>query len=81
MILNDFASPENLQKIVIKAIPELQMGDLISWQGRYWRIYDIKTTLDPSAGFIQELMLLQRTITTYFRIGISTIGGSDQIAP
>jgi hypothetical protein len=81
MILNDFASPENLQKIIIRAIPELQMGDLLSWQGRYWRVFDIKNTLDPAVGFIQELMLLQRSITTYFRIGFSTIGGSDQIAP
>lgn len=81
MILNDFSSPENIQKITIGAIPELQLGDLISWQGRYWRIYDIKTTLDSSYGFIQELTMLQRTIVTYFRIGVSTIGGSDKIAP
>jgi hypothetical protein len=81
MILQDFSSPENIQKITIKAMPELQLGDLISWQGRYWRIFDIKTTLDPSVGFTQELLLLQRAITTYFRIGISTIGGSDKIAP
>lgn len=81
MILNDFSDPENLQKITIKAMPELQLGDLISWQGRYWRIFDIKSTIDPSAGFIQELLLLQRTITTYFRIGISTIGSTDRIAP
>lgn len=81
MILNDFAEPENLQKIKIRALPELQLGDLISWQGRYWRIFDIKTKLNPGEGFTQELQLLQRTITTYFRIGISTIGGSDKIAP
>lgn len=81
MILNDFSDPENLQIITIRAIPELQLFDLISWQGRYWRIFDIKTTLDPSVGYVQELTLLQRNITSYFRIGISTIGGSDKIAP
>lgn len=81
MILQDFAYPENLQRLTIRAIPELQMGDMTSWQGRYWRVYDLKTTLDPTAGFIQELMLLQRTIVTYFRIGVSTIGGTDRIAP
>lgn len=79
MILNDFSEIENLQRLTIRAIPELQLGDLISWQGKYWRIFDIKTTLDPSNGFVQELLLLQRTITTYFRIGISTIGGTDLI--
>lgn len=81
MILNDFAQPENLQRITIRAIPELQLGDLVSWQGRPWRVFDIKSRLSPGTGFTQELTLLQRTITTYFRIGISTIGGSDKIAP
>lgn len=79
MILNDFSDIENLQVITIRAIPELQLGDLISWQGRYWRIYNIRTSLDPSSGFVQELTMLQRTITNYFRIGISTIGGTDKI--
>ncbi len=81
MILNDFSNIENLQKITVRAMPDLQLGDLISWQGHYWRIFDIKTTLDPSQGFIQELLLLQRNVITYFRIGISTIGGTDRIAP
>ncbi|TAL08212.1 MAG: hypothetical protein EPO02_13575 [Nitrospirae bacterium] len=81
MILNDFSDPSNIQQITIKAMPQLQLGDLISWQGRYWRIFDYKTTLDPSVGFTQDLLLLQKTITSYFRIGISTIGGSDKISP
>lgn len=81
LILSDFGEPENLQEISIKAQPQLQLGDLISWQGRYWRVFGINTRLDPSSGFIQDLKLLQRTIQTYFRIGISTIGGTDRIAP
>lgn len=79
MILNDFAEIENLQRLTIKANPDLQLGDLVSWQGKYWRIFDIKSQLSPDSGFTQELLLLQRTITSYFRIGISTIGGSDKI--
>lgn len=81
MILNDFSDIENLQRLTIRAIPELQNGDLISWQGRYWRVFNMRTKLDPDVGFVQDIMVLQRTITTYFRIGISTIGGSDKIAP
>lgn len=81
MILNDFGAPENLQKITIRAIPELQLGDLVSWQGRYWRIFEIKANLSPQGGFVQDLTMLQRTITSYFRIGISTIGSGDKIAP
>lgn len=81
MILNDFSDIENLQKITIRALPQLQLGDLVSWQGKYWRVYDIKAKLNPGQGFVQELTMLQRTINSYFRIGISLIGGIDQIAP
>lgn len=81
MILEDHAEPENLQQIRIRAIPSLQLGDLISWQGRSWRIYGIKTSLDPGTGFVQDLSLLQRDIISYFRIGVSTIGGTDEISP
>lgn len=81
MVLNDFSEPENLQKITVRAKPDLQLGDLISWQGRYWRVFDIKTNINPSNGFTQDLTLLQRAINSYFRIGISSIGGSDRIAP
>lgn len=81
LILNDFSDPENLQTITIRARPQLQLGDLISWQGRYWRIFGIKTQMNPGIGFVQELQLLQRTIQSYFRIGISTIGSGDKIAP
>lgn len=81
MLLEDHSDPDRLQRIVIKALPELQLGDLISWQGLYWRIFGIKAFLDPDRGFTQELTLIQRTIQSYFRIGISTIGGSDKIAP
>lgn len=81
MILNDYAEPENIQDITIMAIPGLRVGDLISWQGIYWRVFNKRSRLEPSIGFVQELKLLKRTITSYFRIGISTIGGVDLIAP
>lgn len=81
MILDDFSEPENLQTITIRAIPELQLFDLISWQGRHWRVYNIRNTLDPESGYVQELTLLQREIIKYFRPGISLIGDVDKIAP
>lgn len=80
MILESYAQPENLQKLTIRAIPELQLGDLVSWQGRNWQIFNIESQLNPSVGFVQELTMLQRTIVKYFQIGISSIGSSDQIA-
>ncbi len=81
LILNDYANGENLQNIKIRALPELQFGDLVSWQGKYWRVYGIRTVVSSAEGFIQELNLLQRDLITYFRIGISSIGSTDQIAP
>lgn len=82
MILNDYSDIENLQKITIRALPQLQLGDLVSWQGHYFRIYDIKAKLNPGQGFVQELTMLQRdVINSYFIIGVSTIGSEAQIAP
>lgn len=81
IILGQFSTLEAQQKITIRAIPELQLGDLISWQGVYWRIYDIKSTVSPEQGYVQELTMLKRAIASYFTIGVSTIGGTDQIAP
>lgn len=80
-LLDNYSNIESLQVLTIRAIPELQLGDLISWQGKNWRIYDIKSTLSVSEGYIQELTLMQRNITTYFIIGVSAIGSTDQIAP
>lgn len=81
LLLQQFSDPESLQRITVRAMPELQPGDLVSWQGIDWRIYNIKTKLNPNEGFIQDILLLRRPVQTYFTIGISTIGGTDQIAP
>jgi hypothetical protein len=82
MILQDYGQIENIQTLTIRAMPSLQLGDLVSWQGRYWRIFGKKVKLDASEGFVQELKMLQRQARQYFRIGISTIGSStDAIAP
>jgi hypothetical protein len=81
MILQDYSTPDKLAELTIRAMPELQLGDLISWQGHYWRVYGIKTQIDPGNGFVQDLSLVQAATHHYFRIGISTIGGSDAIAP
>lgn len=81
LILDQFGEPENLLKMTIRAKPQLQLGDLISWQGEYWRIFGMRTTLDPSQGFLTDLDLVQRPTSVYFTVGVSQVGGSDQIAP
>lgn len=80
LILNQYSEPEQIQRITIRAIPELQNGDLVSWQGKSWRVFGIRAQVDPSVGFVQELTMLIDTAQTYFRIGISSIGGADRIA-
>lgn len=81
MILGDYSEPENVIEVKISAQPSIQLGDLISYQGRYWRVINIRSTLSKDGGFVQELTLLHKTINSYFRIGISAIGEHDKIAP
>lgn len=80
MLLQDYSEPENIQTVTIRAIPELQLGDKVSWKGIDWRIYHIATKLNPSEGFVQELTMLKRETRSFFTIGISLIGGVDGIA-
>lgn len=80
LLLNKYSEPDNVQKLTIRAIPELQRGDMVSWQGSYWRLYATKTAYSPSEGFIQEILLVKADTSTYFTIGISNIGGTDGIA-
>jgi len=81
MILERSAFPEDRLEITIKAMPDLQLGDMISYSGRWWQIFGLSIELSPSGGFVQNLKLLKRTIAKYFRIGVSEIGGTDIIAP
>lgn len=80
-ILLDYAVPQNLLELEVRAKPQRQLGDLVSWQGRQWRIWGVKTKLVPSVGNVQRLKMLQRNALSYFTVGVSTIGGSDIIAP
>lgn len=81
VILDRFSEPDNVLKISIRAVPELQLGDLISWQGHYWRVFSIRATFDEAVGFVQDLVMVKPRLTSYFTIGVSDIGGVDEIAP
>lgn len=83
LLLNSYSGPDRLQDMTIRAIPELQFGDLVSWRGLDWRVYGIRTRLDPSEGFVQDIVISQSQSSTiqYFTIGVSTIGSTDIIAP
>lgn len=83
IILNQYSDPDRLQILTIRAIPELQIGDLISWRGRDWRIYGVTGRISAGEGFVQDLLISQSASSTitYFTIGVSTIGSTDIIAP
>lgn len=82
LLLNRYSEPDRLQRLTIRAIPQLQFGDLISWQGGAWRVYGISSRISKSSGFVQELLISQseETSVEYFTIGLSTIGGEAIIA-
>lgn len=83
LLLEDYSVPSSIQTLTVRSKPELQLGDLVGWQGQNWRVIGIKTKIDPSVGFVQDLRILKRgaAAAVYFRIGISTIAGTDKIAP
>lgn len=82
LIVNQYSQPIGLSKINIRAVPQLQLGDIISYGGQQYRILGMRSDYDASNGFTQELTVASgmHLITTYFTIGVSTIGGGDPIA-
>ena len=80
LMLNRFSEPDSLQEITIRAKPNRHIGDLISWQGIAWRIFGIRNKMSVSDGYLQDLLLFKDTQARYFTIGVSQIGGGDQIA-
>lgn len=84
MIILDRADDDDTQKMLIKSVPQLQVGDIVTYQAEnqdedYFitRLGDIIN----NNGYRQQTQVTKRTINTYFRIGISTIGGSDPLGP
>lgn len=81
ILVEDRKDPGNYRELTIQGRPQLQIGDLVTRGGVDYNIQRIRTRLTKSEGLVQDLTLVQRTIQPYFRIGISTIGGDDVIAP
>lgn len=79
-ILEAYGLPDKTIKMTIRAIPELQRGDLLSWQGSLWRVFSIRGSIDPSSGYVQDLVIQKTNNEGYFTIGVSLIEGDDGIA-
>lgn len=80
-ILEDRKDPSDYLRLTIRGLPQLQIGDRVARNGVEYNIVRQKIKLMASTGLVQELTLVSRAIETYFRIGISTIGGPDRIGP
>jgi hypothetical protein len=80
LILNQYAEPENIQRLRIRAKPGLHIGDIMSWQGREWMVFSIGNIISTDVGYLQDIQVLRHNPVTYFSIGVSSIGGIDRIA-
>jgi len=84
IITEDRGQDDDQYDLLVKAVPQLQISDVITWDepdntDDYF-VTRISSTINTS-GFRQTIRTSKRTINIYFRIGISTIGGSDKIGP
>jgi hypothetical protein len=84
ILLQDRANPDNRAVLLVKAVPQLQVGDVVAYDDDISDQTYFVTRINGivnSSGFRQTIGISKRTINQYFRIGISTIGGSDVLAP
>lgn len=83
VLIDDRSDISNYKKLIIRGLPQLQLGDRVTLESDGNQYHVLRSTLKftGAGGLTQDLVLVSRTINTYFRIGISTIGGSDIISP
>jgi len=84
MILDDYATYMGQYVLTVKGNPALQIGDAVSvnvwgFSGTYIINKIINRWADGK--FTQILTVRKRVFKSYFTVGISTIGGTDVIAP
>lgn len=85
IILADRAEDDDQQTMLIKAVPQLQIGDVITYSdenvvGETYFVTRINDIINAS-GYRQLIQITKRTINEYFAVGISSLGGSDKLAP
>lgn len=85
MILTDRSQANATRTMLIKGLPQLQIGDVTGYKdlkvNENYFVTRINGIVNKGSGFRQTIQVSKRTMQSYFRIGISTIGGSDVIGP
>lgn len=85
IIIDDRGEILDQRTFIIKGVPQLQTGDFVRFvdetgDNDTYFVTKVGGILSLD-GFKQTINVSKRTINSYFRIGISTIGGTDVIAP
>jgi hypothetical protein len=83
-IISDRAEIDDQRTITIKGVPQLQIGDIIRYSDNKTNQTYFITRINGilgNDGFRQIIVATKRTIVDYFAIGVSSIGGTGQIAP
>lgn len=86
-LLSEYKTPRKRLKCTVFAVPQLQIGDLVTvniedtGEALAMFVLGLSTKLDIGGNLVQDLELEQRTVKQYFTIGLSTIGGLHTIAP
>lgn len=85
IIIGDLATLNATRKGKIVGLPQLQIADRVTFQDqvvtRQTFVTRINGIFNLTDGFVQNVTHVERAITPYFKIGVSSIGGSDKIAP
>lgn len=85
IIIADLAQLNAKRRGKIVGIPQLQIADRVNFQDQVTTrtsfITGINGLFNQTDGFVQNITHVERAITKYFTIGVSSIGGSDKIAP
>lgn len=88
IILDDWSQYGGISELTVKGNPALQLGDAVGctipgYEGTYVLTKIINKLMITGKGvqFLQTLTVKKREFQTYFTIGVSTIGGTDVIAP
>jgi hypothetical protein len=86
-LVNDYCTPYQRLNVEIFPVPQLQLMDIVTVdiedasQTLNYAVVGNTISSDASTLLKQSLELEVRVLTSYFTIGTSLIGGTDQIAP
>ena len=85
IIVEDRGGDDDQQQFIIKAVPQLQIGDVVTYSdenvaGETYFVVRIDDIINAS-GYRQLIQGSKRTINKYFTVGVSSLGGTDKLAP